>query len=91
MNTIKVIFTEEDRQNADKYDSNTDCLLATALKRMGFEDVSVGGWGNFSIDGIYYRPVTKFNVGLVEDEFATQAPYYYPSVVGMEMEFTNEI
>jgi len=33
---IKVKFTEEDRISAGRYTDSANCLMATALKRMGY-------------------------------------------------------
>ncbi len=56
--TIRVTFTEADRINALEYTYNHDCLLATALKRMGFK-ASVGGSGRATINGEDFYPAYK--------------------------------
>jgi hypothetical protein len=88
--TITVVFTEEDRQNADVYTNNVGCLLHTALTRMGYKNHSVGAYGEVHINNntVAYKPATEdaFNIDLVEDDNATERPYYLPSVVGMTLE-----
>lgn len=39
-----ITITPADVKNAKEYESNTDCYLATALKRLGYTDVYVTGW-----------------------------------------------
>lgn len=42
MNPITVEFTEYDHLTKGSYSDCDSCLLATALKRMGYENVNVG-------------------------------------------------
>lgn len=82
---INVVFTEEDRQNAQDYGSNYACLLATALTRMGFKDVCVGSFGDTSIGKCGYAPQELFECDLVRRGHAARAPFYKKSVVGKKL------
>ncbi len=50
---IKVKITEKDVKQSKGYTSNSDCYLATALKRKKFKDVQVYAM-DASIDGTTY-------------------------------------
>lgn len=41
--SFKLRITKKDIENCESFNSNTSCLIATALKRKGFGDILVGG------------------------------------------------
>ncbi len=84
---FSVTITEEDRQKADGYLSCRNCLIATALKRVGFEYVTADP----------YTVGLRLNPGDEEVEFSTKAGLedvcmdgntYRPEVVGRTFTFT---
>lgn len=80
---IKVVITEEDRQNAADYIYGNACLVCTALKRSGYKDVQVYAY-HVRISGRYYN--FDFGCGLADNISPgispTQKPFYPASVVG---------
>lgn len=83
-NKIKVRFTKGDLKKAENYSSNTDCLLATALKRLGFESVTIGAMGFATIAGVDFASVNPFNATTVCDWTSGQGRYF-PSLAGKKM------
>jgi hypothetical protein len=88
--TITVVFTEEDRVHAGMYKDNDNCLMATALKRMGYNhdtEVKVSGGGITYLNGIVYFPrhSTPFDAGTVCNADRHTRPYYDKSVVGRKV------
>lgn len=90
---IKVTITEEDRQKADRYCSNGGCLIATALKREGYE-LGPGGVGGFevNVNGKNYTFDEECGVGgnVVKTDYSSrEKPFYLPSVVGKVVSCTR--
>ena len=54
--TINITFTEEDVKTALPFDSDTQCVVSTALRRMGYQDPSTNP-SYVDIQGILYKPV----------------------------------
>ena len=84
-NKIKVKFSKSDRKKAGRYSDVNNCLMATALKRMGYNhdrNINVGGSGLTSIGGVTYIPREEFWAGKI-----LTWPFgpYKRSVVGMEV------
>lgn len=77
--SITVTFTQEDLDKAEAYTSCRDCLLATALKRIGYRAISVGGAGDLSIGGRDFEPTTPFSAREIEHE---DEAVYRQDVVG---------
>lgn len=81
---IKIVITEEDRQEAEIYSSATDCLICTALKRANFKVWMVDPNGIHLDPQTYYR--FDFNCGSLNnverDIDQVSKPFYRPSVVG---------
>ena len=88
---ISVTFTEQDRQTADDYMDNCNCLLATALRRMGFSGASIGANGSTSFNmgtdteldysPVYARDEENWFDSNVEND-AAEKPFYKSEVVG---------
>lgn len=83
---ITVTFTEEDRQNAERYSDICGCLLYTALKRMDMPVSHVGGDDALigeSGDAVRYTfAVRQFHPEDILDEDRQEKPFYRESVVG---------
>lgn len=81
---IEITFTEEDRIKAQHYISCYGCLLATALHRLGYSNVSVRGWGETKINGEQeYTPQSWTEIGpLITNCYNNPAPHYPEIVVG---------
>jgi hypothetical protein len=92
---IGVTFTEEDVENAGRYTDTGGCLLCTALKRMGFKDVAVGGLpqGNVNIDGFrhVYELADEYNCDPIIKHCNWRAtkPHFDKSVVGLTLTFVR--
>lgn len=80
-----VILTEEDRQNAEDFFSTTDCILATALRRVGFPIKSVDGTYVYTDTNKTYLIVNQmfFAEALIRD--TEQPPFYTEEIVGREV------
>lgn len=86
-NKIKVKITKEDLKKASSYDSTRNCLLATALKRMGYKNVDVGGFTVDINEDIYrldardnslFQKAYKFQENLESfEEFEVTLTKYY--------------
>lgn len=77
---IELDITYDDWKNAKYYTSRCGCLVATALKRLGYTDIDVGP-GNARADGKRYHSDQLFFdkvKGIHTDEF----PFYDKSVIG---------
>ena len=83
--TIEITFTEEDRQKADNYMSNT-CLIGTALRRMGLEYGSVGGT-TVDIKGKVYR-IGDFGLISHSEINCFNKPHYATSIVDKSITLT---
>lgn len=93
-NIIEVVFTEEDTKKAKDYCDSDNCLLATALKRMGYNRISVAGLGEVDIyeyDGDEskikhnYSPKENWFNGNIQS-FSYGAGYTYKkSVIGLKL------
>lgn len=79
---ITVKFTRGDTKKATFYTSNENCLLATALKRMGYGCVSVGGWGRATIEGKEYRPSRKAGKNFYEWSWDNDKMKFRSRVIG---------
>lgn len=84
-NPIDVIIQEEDRLKAEWFISNNHCLLATALHRMGYSKVSVGGH-NVDADNYCYRIPEKEANQLMHADVNKIKPHYPPEVVGLRIQ-----
>jgi hypothetical protein len=82
---ITIKFTKIAVNTAQQYTSNDGCLLATCLKRRGFKNVSVGGYGYVQIGSAEYYPLTDFNSNLVKNREAVEAPFYKKEIIGTKL------
>lgn len=80
--TIKIVFTESDRQNAERFTNRCGCLIVTALRRMGFKGKIRELLDRTEIGNQLYTH-TEFGADRAKtDDSATQKPLYLPAVVG---------
>jgi hypothetical protein len=82
---IMLEITEEDRQTAGPFGDIENCLVCTALKRMGHTDVSVGCPFAF-IGGKMYR-ADGIESSQLGSTHSRRAPFYKPEVVGKQIIF----
>lgn len=84
---IRITFTEEDRLKAEPFTHGQNCLVATALHRMGHKDI----WSyvySHRVDGIMYVCPHTNSTDLhaipleVYRYWKEPQPYYGPEVVG---------
>lgn len=88
---IHVTITEEDRQKAGKFSDHCSCILATALKRMGYGVIGEG------VDNSVIRvpnSCMRYNHARWEhaDAHANygERPFYAPEVVGKTIILTRD-
>lgn len=81
--TIRLRITKGDLEKAGPYFS-CNCLLHTALKRKGFDEVDVVSYGKTTIDGMHFEPEKEFSSSVVLID-GLEANGYRPEVVGMQM------
>jgi len=89
-NKIEVTFTEEDRISAGAYTDTKNCLMATALKRLGYNhdrDVRVHP-GVVLIDHAKY--LGEVYTHTMKRSNSWHKPYYDSSVVGTTITLTRE-
>lgn len=83
-----VTITEADRKKAGCFTSNCDCLIATAIKRMGAESVSeVVDYCNIDEHLFTHAPIGPEE--LFRNSSAKNRPFYGPEVVGKKIVFTR--
>lgn len=90
---IKVVITEEDRQNAQDYCRTGSCLIATALKRNGFPVYAVGP---INVSFKYNDAIIDFDFDLdcgletnLDYNYSATPPFYKSSVVGKVISCTQ--
>lgn len=89
---IKVTFTKGDVAKAGIYDNGKTCIMATALKRLGFKRISVGGWGSAEIQDVRYDCSPELHISEIEPMILpTKKPFYLPKAVGMKFTLTRLI
>lgn len=75
-----ITILAEDLENAASYTSNSHCLIATAMRRLGFE-VNVGSEGKFGPVGqLETHKVEDFNVAVALVPYSYRN--YKPSLIG---------
>lgn len=88
---IKITFTEEDRQKAEVFTNGTDCLVATALKRMGHKNMMCYTNHHY-VDGYQYICPDTDSDSLcyitIDKRTHPYGPYYHPQVVGRKATLT---
>lgn len=84
MKTITIKVTEDDVAKAQGYFSNTGCVISQALKRNGFDNVIMGGFGP-EIDGIDYIYLNR----LTENNLLTisSGKTYPQNALGLTFDF----
>lgn len=51
--------------NLGVYQDNSDCYLVKALKKLGYDNIHVYGWGETWINGTHYEPLENFDNGIM--------------------------
>ena len=92
--TITIEITEEDRQKAVAFVDFKNCIIATALKRMGYEHASVGTI-DITVNGQDYD-LDKYCgcdelKDLTIDNSISCAPFYGKGVVGKKFVATKHL
>ena len=83
-----VTITEEDRQEAGEYAHNCNCLLSTAVKRLGGKRV-VENVTSMWIDGVEFTHQAFHPGDAYRDLSALHRPFYRSEVVGKKITFTR--
>lgn len=87
---IKVTFTKGDVAKAGIYDNGKTCIMATAIKRLGFKRVAVGGWGGAEIQHLSYDCSPELQISEIEPRILPKKrPFYLPEAVGMKFTLTR--
>jgi hypothetical protein len=81
MKTIRIRFTKKDVKQAGNYLDVDNCLLATALRRRHHRNVTVGGYGEATVDGQDYSPKEEFS----DIVWNSKLGAYKPEVIGMKL------
>lgn len=59
-NKIEITISGNQEFNSSVYTSNEDCYMAQELKKLGYKDIEVFGFGETKIADEYYKPESMF-------------------------------
>jgi hypothetical protein len=92
--TFTLVITEEDRQSADGFCSNENCLVGACINRTfpeyrwieGVDEVVAMIPGDFQI----WKHERLDDIELLVDDLAMSKPFYKPAVVGKRIICTRQ-